>query len=337
MAKVGCGLFVILAITRMSSCIEGAASSYSGLFVFGDSYVDTGNHEQNMASWRAPYGITWPGYPSGRFSDGLVFTDFYASFLNLTSPTPYRVIKSTLNSTSDEENVLQSSTATGINFGYGGSGVGPTFGANIPTINEQIKEIKQLIEEYVVSTEIVKSSIVLLVVAGNDYGAFLQNHSDLEIFTFIPTVVAKIGASLEDLYKLGFRTLAITNLEPIGCLPNVTSLNNYTACNETANIALSSTHNALLSISISSLQIRLWEANIIPLNLYKAFDVVVKGGDFSLRPCCEGLNGSSCGDVDNDGNLLYKVCSSPQQSLFWDSFHPTNAGWAAISKTLLSS
>ncbi|KAI5072463.1 hypothetical protein GOP47_0012569 [Adiantum capillus-veneris] len=180
MAKVGCGLFVILAITRMSSCIEGAASSYSGLFVFGDSYVDTGNHEQNMASWRAPYGITWPGYPSGRFSDGLVFTDFYASFLNLTSPTPYRVIKSTLNSTSDEENVLQSSTATGINFGYGGSGVGPTFGANIPTINEQIKEIKQLIEEYVVSTEIVKSSIVLLVVAGNDYGAFLQNHSDLE-------------------------------------------------------------------------------------------------------------------------------------------------------------
>lgn len=47
------------------------------LFVFGDSYVDTGNWPKSMSSsWQEPYGYTYPGYPSGRFSDGLVLTDF---------------------------------------------------------------------------------------------------------------------------------------------------------------------------------------------------------------------------------------------------------------------
>ncbi|MCD7455367.1 hypothetical protein HAX54_027983 [Datura stramonium] len=42
------------------------------LFVFGDSYVDTGNWPTSMSSsWKEPYGFTYPGSPSGRFSDGL--------------------------------------------------------------------------------------------------------------------------------------------------------------------------------------------------------------------------------------------------------------------------
>ncbi|MCO5562679.1 hypothetical protein L7F22_016307 [Adiantum nelumboides] len=303
------------------------------------------------APWRPPYGISWPGFPSGRFSDGRVFTDFYASFLNLTSPTSYRVINNTLNSTREEANVLQSLERKGINFGFGGSGVGRTFGSDIPTINDQIEQLKQLMRKGVVSTEMLKASIVLLVVAGNDYGAFLQNHSDIELFTFVPKVVSRIGKSVEELYNLGFKTIAVTNMEPVGCLPNVTSLNNYTTCNQTANIGLSYTHNAMLAMTISSLRIGFWDANIITLDLYKAFNRVLKGMThiliclfflklkeyFSLRPCCEGYNGFGCGDVDSAGNPLYKVCSLPQQSFFWDSFHPSNAGWDAISKTLLLS
>ncbi|KAJ6752130.1 hypothetical protein OIU85_002547 [Salix viminalis] len=49
----------------------------SKLFVFGDSYVDTGNSRISLAtSWKVPYGITFPGKPAGRFSDGRVLTDF---------------------------------------------------------------------------------------------------------------------------------------------------------------------------------------------------------------------------------------------------------------------
>ena len=33
------------------------------MFVLGDSYADTRNHNKSMASWRYPYGITFPGKP----------------------------------------------------------------------------------------------------------------------------------------------------------------------------------------------------------------------------------------------------------------------------------
>ena len=47
------------------------------LFVFGDSYADTGNNNRDKASsWKFPYGISFPGKPSGRYSNGRVLTDF---------------------------------------------------------------------------------------------------------------------------------------------------------------------------------------------------------------------------------------------------------------------
>lgn len=47
------------------------------LFAFGDSYADTGNLPSSFSkSWKFPYGITFPGKPSGRFSDGRVLTDY---------------------------------------------------------------------------------------------------------------------------------------------------------------------------------------------------------------------------------------------------------------------
>lgn len=56
------------------------------LFVFGDSYVDTGNYRINQAgsSWKNPYGETFPGKPAGRFSDGRVLTDYIGMPLSLS-------------------------------------------------------------------------------------------------------------------------------------------------------------------------------------------------------------------------------------------------------------
>lgn len=55
------------------------------LFVFGDSYADTGNWPKDKgSSWKEPYGTTFPGKPSGRFSDGRVLTDYIGA-----SPSPF--------------------------------------------------------------------------------------------------------------------------------------------------------------------------------------------------------------------------------------------------------
>ena len=57
----------------------------SKLFVFGDSYADTGNNKKSEAnSWKYPYGITFPGKPAGRYSDGRVLTDFLGVSLSLS-------------------------------------------------------------------------------------------------------------------------------------------------------------------------------------------------------------------------------------------------------------
>ena len=55
------------------------------LFVFGDSYVDAGNTRKDVqGSWKEPYGITFPGKPAGRFSDGRVFSDYIGMCLPLS-------------------------------------------------------------------------------------------------------------------------------------------------------------------------------------------------------------------------------------------------------------
>ncbi|CAL0299761.1 unnamed protein product [Lupinus luteus] len=74
-------LFLILVI---STEVEGVKKSYGvynndnnsvKLFVFGDSYVDTGNF-RNSGAYKIPSGITFPGYPAGRFGNGRVLTDY---------------------------------------------------------------------------------------------------------------------------------------------------------------------------------------------------------------------------------------------------------------------
>lgn len=55
------------------------------LFVFGDSYADTGNNRKSVAnSWKVPYGVTFPGKPAGRFSDGRVLTDYLGTHPHLS-------------------------------------------------------------------------------------------------------------------------------------------------------------------------------------------------------------------------------------------------------------
>lgn len=71
----------------VAEMVEGTKKTYGvtdsntvKLFVFGDSYVDTGNF-LDSPSYRAPYGMTNPGKPAGRFSDGRVLSDYIGNVL----------------------------------------------------------------------------------------------------------------------------------------------------------------------------------------------------------------------------------------------------------------
>ena len=65
---------------------HGGSHNHHKLFVFGDSYADTGNWPKSTdaVSWKEPYGMSFPGNPSGRFSDGLILTDYIGLLLLLS-------------------------------------------------------------------------------------------------------------------------------------------------------------------------------------------------------------------------------------------------------------
>lgn len=323
-----------------TGALDRVGAKPSALFVFGDSYADTGNHNPYIPvlnrPWKLPYGSTWPGEGTGRYSDGKVFTDYFAAFLGLSTPMTYRKVQSTK---------AYEETMNGINFAYGGSGMFRTFGPLIPKISSQIEQFKDLIQSGFLSKELISSSFVLLVVCGNDYTAYGEQHENDEgIMDFVPNVTSEVDGTLKALYELGVRKFGVTNMAPYGCYPKVTSKNNYNSCDHTQH-GRTVLHNKLLTQHILDLKKLFSDLEIMILDLQRAFEVVLHGEfaqddyineecnfrkSMSLRPCCDG----KCGEKDYLGRHLYTICNSTKEFLFWDNVHPTQAGWEAISKVL---
>ncbi|KAJ7971528.1 GDSL esterase/lipase [Quillaja saponaria] len=167
-------LFALLAGPRelqvsASPLFSNKFSATKKLFVFGDSYADTGNVKKSIGnSWKHPYGITFPGKPAGRFSDGRVFTDYIAKFLGLKSPMALRW-----------ERVAPHHLKEGVNFAYGGTGV---FDTSIPGPNmtTQIDSFQNLINRLLFSATDLHSSIALLSVAGNDYATYADRNGSTQ-------------------------------------------------------------------------------------------------------------------------------------------------------------
>ncbi|KAK9911997.1 hypothetical protein M0R45_035873 [Rubus argutus] len=314
------------------------------LFVFGDSYADTGNSGKvATGSWKAPYGITFPGKPAGRFSDGRVLTDYIASFLGIRSPVPYKWRKS----------VKKSKLVNGINFAYGGTGVFQTL-ISAPNMTTQIDFFQQLLEEKLYTKSDLDSSIALISLAGNDYAAYFLktgNQSPGKDLAAVTTsIVNQLVVNIKRINDLGVRKIGVTAIEPMGCLPGVTSIfTSYQNCSESLNSA-SRFHNQILHQKVEELKnVTTTKSTFVILDLYNAFLSAIQqqklhqGNSTTLenplKPCCVGVSSEySCGSVDErSGAAKYTVCSNPERSMFWDKVHPSQNGWRAVYSAIKSS
>nr|DAD28785.1 TPA_asm: hypothetical protein HUJ06_030253 [Nelumbo nucifera] len=304
----------------------------SKLFVFGDSYADTGNDQKPVArSWKVPYGITFPGKPAGRFSDGRVLTDYVASFLGIKTPVAWK-----------KTNRLR----YGINFAFGGTGVFDTVVPPDPnvTMTRQIDIFQQLIQNGVYSKFDLNSSAALVALAGNDYITyFAKNVSSEGLSNFTASIISQLVINMKRIHDMGVKKVAVTAIEPIGCLPVISVLSSYQQCNETYN-KISIFHNLLLQQAVEKLNNETSESTFMILDLYNAFISIferqkehpgsLKFGN-PLKPCCVGLTRKDlCGDKDENGVPKYIVCENPESAFFWDDVHPSHEGWHAIYSTL---
>lgn len=304
------------------------------LFVFGDSYADTGNNRISIGqSWKEPYGITFPGKPSGRFSDGRVFTDFLAKYLGLKSPIPYKFRKYKPNN-----------LKYGMNFAFGGTGVFDTL-APYPNMTTQIDFFERLHKDSLFTHSDLQNSIAHVSLVGNDYSAYLSRGGTIQGFqTFIPQVVNQLVVDIQRIYNLGVKKISVTALQPLGCLPR--NLVNE-QCNDTFNQAVVF-HNLLLQQAITRFNNQTTNDHgspIVIIDLYTAFFSIFQERennqgnnskfDNTMKSCCTGISENyTCGSVDEKGNKMYKVCQNPESFFFWDEVHPTQAGWEALSLAL---
>ncbi|CAH9097260.1 unnamed protein product [Cuscuta europaea] len=311
------------------------SSSPTKLFVFGDSYADTGNNPYSAVCWNEPYGVTFPGRPSGRFSNGRVLTDFIARYMGIKSPVPYRRWK--LGGTNLHKN--------GLNFAFGGTGVFTTL-FDGPTMTTQINDFQQLIERHVYTKHELTNSFAHVSVAGNDYTTFdLNDDPQKNLIAFTQSVISQLVLNLKRIYELGVGRISVIAVPPFGCFPTVTS---YKVCNDSLN-SVSTFHNYLLKKAVEKLnnEIAADRSTYVILDLYfafmSAFNVQdnrpgIQRFENPLVECCRGTtNESSCGVVGEDGTDEYIVCKNPKRSFFWDQKHPTQAGWLYVFSNLTSS
>nr|XP_027124408.1 GDSL esterase/lipase At5g03610-like [Coffea arabica] len=274
-----------------------------------------------------PYGLTFPGKPDGRFSDGHILTDFIADFLGLKSPVPYRT-----------RNAQKKDLQYGINFAFGGAGVGKTL-SSVPNFSTQVDFFEELIKKVVYSKCDLEHSLTLVTLSGNDYSAFLARGGTILdlINTFIPGVVQKLVAILKRISELGVKRIALGSLPPIGCVPVITISSGFKQCNDTANMA-SILHNSILADSVAQLNNESLSTQFEILDLDAAFTAIIQHvqdrKEAPLTPCCQGIANYSCGDVDSNGKQMYTVCRKPKHAFFWDNAHPTQAGWHAVFSVL---
>ncbi|TVU51593.1 hypothetical protein EJB05_03031 [Eragrostis curvula] len=308
------------------------------LFLFGDSFVDIGNREatQNRVAisgqWYIPYGMSDSahGYrPTGRFSDGLVQSDFLAKILGRDeSPPAYRLW---VNADDD------GSQFSGVNFAVAGSSVffnGSEVAASLET---QINQFRDLVRAGDIEREDLQDSIALVAVSVmHDYARISSWNSDDEFRTFTTAVTDQIVTGVRRLQRLGVSKVLVDLVPPFGCTPWRSRSNYYTTCDSRGNVA-SSMHNAALKQKLGG------SDDVLLLNLEDIFNSVLQSGtDLSRQfnrkftPCCDSPDAENgyCGMVDSRGNKQYNVCPSPGNFFYWDFWHPTQAGWRAVMQVL---
>ncbi|XP_022767124.1 GDSL esterase/lipase At5g03610 isoform X2 [Durio zibethinus] len=286
------------------------------LFVFGDSYADTGNNRKDLASsWKFPYGITFP-----------------AGYLGIKTPIPYRWRKE-----------LAGRLKYGLNFAYGGTGVFDTTVAE-PNMTTQIDFLEQLLNDSVYTKRGLKTSVALVSLAGNDYSTYIARNGSAAGFpAFIGSVVNQLTVNLKRIHDLGVRKIAVSALQPLGCLPQSTARFSFEQCNGTEN-TLVDLHNQLLLQAVNNLNKETNSTSFFVLDIYNAFwnvfnqkeehQVSTPTFENPFEPCCVGVSaGFSCGSVDEHGEKKYTLCSNPKSKFFWDTVHPTQEGWQAVYST----
>nr|XP_020200099.1 GDSL esterase/lipase At1g28600-like [Aegilops tauschii subsp. strangulata] len=351
--SISLAVIFVFAVLLLNADI-GSCGCFKRIFSFGDSITDTGNFayiSRNSPPGPPsvpPYGETYFHRPTGRASDGRLIIDFYAQALGLPLLPPSIPKEKT------------GKFPTGANFAvFGSIALNPkffksryNFNLSRGCLDDQLASFKRVLARIAPGDGTFKSLlsqslVVFGEIGGNDYNFwfFDRRRSRDTAQEYIPDVVARIGAGVQEVIKLGAKTVLVPGNFPIGCVPvylrdyksNTSTDYDQFGCLRWFN-TFSQMHNRLLKQEISMLKSQNPGVKIIYGDYYGAFMEFVKnplrnGIDKPLVACCGGNGPYGTG---HECNRKAKVCPNPSRFANWDQIHMTEKAYNVIANGVLN-
>ncbi|CAO2191029.1 unnamed protein product [Urochloa humidicola] len=345
---------VVVAAVSAAAAEGGGSVCFRRVFAFGDSLTDTGNFLLSVPddfpdpARNLPYGQTFFGRPSGRYSDGRNLLDFFAEAFGLPFVPPY---------------LGGGDFEYGANFAVGGAtaldgsffrerGVEPTWTPH--SLGEQMQWFKKLLSSIApLETErsdIMSNSLFFVgEVGGNDYNHLIVRDKSLdELHELVPHVVGAISSAITDLISLGAKKLVVPGNFPSGCVPLYLSIfpsqkedyyDEQTGCIKWLN-EFAEHHNRMLQEELEKLRNLYPDVTIIYADYYGAslniFQAPLKFGfTVPLNSCCGSDAPYNCSPSVLCGRPGSTVCSDPSKYISWDGLHFTEASYKVVIQGVL--
>ncbi|XP_019199812.1 PREDICTED: acetylajmalan esterase-like [Ipomoea nil] len=231
-----CCILCFLLVYEVASAVENenqkvVVCPFRSIYQFGASLSDTGNLIRvgdigpTLPAARLPYGITFPGRPTGRWSDGRLTIDFIAGAVGLPLLNPYL-----------DKNA---SFTNGVNFAVAGStaldiGFLAQKGVVIPNITvplgAQINWLKTYLSSSICShpsdcKDRLKGSLFFVGEIGrNDISfALVQGKTIQQVAAYVPDITTSVINAVREVIQVGGRRIVVPATFPSGCFPNLLS------------------------------------------------------------------------------------------------------------------
>ncbi|KAF6159484.1 hypothetical protein GIB67_032255, partial [Kingdonia uniflora] len=331
----------VLVVGMLVSNVGAQPQQVPCYFIFGDSLVDNGNNNRLGTIARAnylPYGIDFPGGPTGRFSNGVTTTDIIAELLGFSNYIPAYA------------NVRGRQLLGGVNFASAAAGIrdetGQQLGGRI-SFNGQLRNYQNTVAQIVnilgdenTAADYLGRCIYSVGMGSNDYlnNYFMPTfYSTSRLYTpvqYADILIKQYTQQLRTLYNYGARKVAVIGVGAIGCSPSQLATNspNGVTCVERVNSANRLFNQRLVTL-VDNFNNNLPGAKFIYVNAYGIFDSILRS------PSSYGItntNTGCCGVGRNNGQItclpLQSPCRNRNQYLFWDAFHPTAAANIIIGR-----
>ncbi|CAH2033724.1 unnamed protein product [Thlaspi arvense] len=326
-------MLLALALSSVSSfyVVHAQNSSFSALFAFGDSILDTGNNNLLPTLSKCnffPYGRNFiGGRPTGRFGNGRVFSDIIAEGLGIKPILPaYR-----------DPSLSNNDLPTGVCFASGGSGLDdrtPRITA-VLSIQDQLNDFKDYTAKLngVVGSQanaVISNAVFLISAGNNDLAiAFPTRMGQYTVFSYTDLLITYTQNLVKSLYDMGARKFAIMGTLPLGCLPGATNTfgNVLKMCQVPAN-QLATMFNQKLSALVDNIGTQFAGAKFAYVDMYNPLLNIIN------NPMASGFIDARDGCCCTPTSIV--PCLDASRYVFWDIAHPTERSYLTIAPSIVA-